>query len=501
MKKKMKMLLVLIMVLCFMNSSVLVSAADNDVYTYTYDFFEDYQNSPNPYEVLSTISYESLGLDKQWSKPQGLFIRDNMIYICDTGNNRILQIERDEDKFTLVRVIDSFTGDTDPLTFSGPSDIYVTETGEMFICDTNNYRVVKIDADLNYMLSFVKPTDTTFDQSLSYLPSKIVVDSVGRAFVLATNVNKGLIKYESDGTFTGFVGATEAKYSMYDYLWKLVSTQAQQAQMANFVPTEYDNIYMDADGFIYAVTTHFDEDDIRGDTAKPIRRLNSMGSDILIRNGNEPPIGDLYWDDAAGMDGPSKLIDITALENDIYVAVDRTRGKIFGYDSQGNLLYVFGGHSNMEGYFLTPSAIEHMGNDLLVLDSENCTLTVMKTTTYGNYIYEAIDLYQKGKYEESANVWRKVLTLNGNYDMAYIGIGRALIRTGEYKQAMEYFEITWDDVNYGKAFKLYRKEWIEDHIVQIFIGAFLILVLPLIIGKVKKIKGEVEKYEHDRTHN
>ena len=493
MNKKMKSILVLIMVLCFMNSSVLVMAADNDVYTYTYDYWGDIRESVDAYEVLEVLDYQDLGLDKKLNNPQGLFVSGNRIYVCDTGNNRILEIERDEDRFELIRCIESFTGDIEPVTFSGPSDIFVTEAGELYICDTNNNRVVKLDKDLNYQLSFVKPEDSTFDQSLSYLPNKVVVDSVGRAFVLATNVNKGLIKYENDGTFTGFVGATEAKYSWYNYVWKLLSTQAQRSQQENFVPTEYDNISMDSEGFIYAVTTNFTEGELKDETAKPIRKLNSIGTDILIKNGNYPPRGDVYWNDAGGLLGPSKLIDITTLENDVYVAVDRVRGRLFGYDSQGNLLYAFGGFGNMDGYFKSPTAIEHMGNDLLVLDSSDCSITIFKSTTYGELIYTAIEEYQKGNYDASADIWRNVLALNGNYDMAYIGIGRSLLRQGEYKQAMEYFKLTWDIDNYGKAFKLYRKEWIEDHIVPIFAGFFLILVVPLAIGKVKKIKEEVEK--------
>lgn len=476
-----------------MNSSVLVFAADNDVYTYTFNYWGDIQESADAYEVLDVLDYQDLGLDKKLNNPQGLYVIGNMIYICDTGNNRIIEIERDDDQFELIRCIESFTGDADPLTFSGPSDIFVTEAGDLYICDTNNNRVVKLDQELNFQLSFEKPADTTFDQNLLYLPNKVVVDSIGRAFVLATNVNKGLIKYENDGTFTGFVGATEAKYKWYDYVWKVLSTQAQRAQQENFVPTEYDNIYMDPEGFIYAVTTNFSENELKDDTAKPIRKLNSIGGDILIKNGNYFPIGDVYWDDAGGLNGPSKLIDITALENDVYVAIDRVRGRLFGYDSQGQLLYAFSGFGNMDGYFRNPTAIEHMGNDLLVLDAADCSMTIFKTTSYGELIYEAIREYQIGNYDASADIWRKVLALNGNYDMAYIGIGRSLLRQGEYQKAMEYFKLTWDIDNYGKAFKLYRKEWIEDHIVPIFAGFFLILAVPLSIGKAKKIKEEVER--------
>ena len=77
----------------------------------------------------------------------------------------------------------------------------------MYICDKENNRILKIDKDLNYLMEFGKPTDATFDQSLSFLPDKLVVDGAGRVYCIADNVNKGIVKYENDGTFTGFYGA------------------------------------------------------------------------------------------------------------------------------------------------------------------------------------------------------------------------------------------------------------------------------------------------------
>ena len=68
-------------------------------------------------------------------------------------------------------------------------------------------------------------------------------------YAIATGINKGLIKYEPDATFSGFVGATPVSYNFLDFLWKKFATQAQRARLESFVPTEYDNIYMDNEGF------------------------------------------------------------------------------------------------------------------------------------------------------------------------------------------------------------------------------------------------------------
>ena len=87
----------------------------------------------------------------------------------------------------------------------------------------------------------------------------------------------------------------------------------------------------------------------------------------------------------------------------------------------------------------------------------------------------------------------QILKRNGNYDLAYIGIGRALLRQKHYKEAMDYFELKQDSTNYSKAYKLYRKEWFEDHINIILILLVIIILLGFGTGFVKKARREVEK--------
>ena len=464
-------------------------------YTYTYDFWEDMRSSPDAYRPRALLTGASLGLTMDMKNPEGLFVRDNDIYICDTGNNRILQIRLEGEEYTLVREITAFTGDAEPLTFNGPKDIYVGADGMMYIADTGNNRVVKLDSELNYQLSFIKPTDPTYDQSKSFMPAKLVADVSGRVFCLATNINMGVMKYEADGTFTGFIGAAPVKYTWTELVWRLLSTKEQRAQQASLVATEYDNIAIDENGFFYVVTQTFDENELMSGSAEPIRRLNSLGSNIIIDNGTFPPIGDVQW--AAGnlnitRDGPSLFVDITVLENDIYVALDEKHNRLFGYDKQGNMLWAFGGVGYAAGYFNKPVAIEHMGYDLIVLDSTGASLTIMTPTEYGRLIYQANSEYHQGLYNESAETWLEVLKRNGNYDLAYIGIGRAELQRGNYEKACEYFRMARDDENYSEAFRYYRSDLVEKNIGWIFGVVAVVLVVPAVIGRIKKIKWEVD---------
>ena len=467
-------------------------------YTYNYDYWGDLRESPDAYRVDQVLYSATLGLETPMNKPQSLYVHGSDLYICDTGNNRILQVRRENGGFTLTRVIDAVKG-ASPETFNTPSDIAIDGAGNLYVCDTNNNRIVKMDSELNLLREYLKPDDSTFDQNLSFLPKRLVVDSSGRVFALATNVNKGLVKFETDGTFTGYIGANPVVITMWDYIWKsFFTTKEQRSQQASFVPTEYENIYIDSEGFIYATNVNFEEYDLMYDNAKPIRKLNSIGNDILVKNDHYPPIGDLQWVEESTDKGPSKLKDITVLDNDIYIAFDRTRGRIFGYDPQGIMLWAFGTKDNSEGSFLGPISLEHMGTDLLALDENGCSITVFTPTEYGQLIYKASDEYLSGQYDESADTWREVLKLNANYNLAYIGIGRSLMRQEEYGEAMEYFKMAFDRENYGRAYRYYRKTLVEDNIVPLVIVVAALLIVPLIVGRIKNMRAEVEEYERKK---
>ena len=472
-------------------------------YSYNYDYWGDVQMSPDPYRVETVIDSTTLGLEKlgnrQISKPEGIFVRNSDVYVVDTGNNRILQIRYQNGTASLTRVIEEIQG-AEPATFKTPMDVFVDVDNNLYIADQDNNRVLMADKDLNLIKTFIKPTDATFNQGSAFLPTKITVDVAGRLYVLATNVNKGFMKYENDTTFTGYIGANAVKVNMADYIWKrYFMSKEQRAASESFVPTEYENLYMDEKGFIYATTTVFSEYELLSDTAKPIRRLNGIGNDILIKNDRYPPIGDLDWKSESLQYGPCKMADITALKNEIYVTVDRVRGRLFGYDSQGVMLWAFGTKGSMDGTFNRAVGLDHMGYDLLVLDEMKNSITVFTPTEYGDLIYDATDAYLNGEYDQSAELWENVMKLNANYTLAFRGIGRARLRQEKYGEAMDYFERAHAREEYGRAFKQYRKIWVEKNIWWIILLIALLLIVPLALGRAKKMKWEVMMHEHSKV--
>ena len=474
----------------------LSSYAVDRSYTYNYDYWGDVQDSPDFYEPCKTFTWKDLNLDKKITNPQGLTAYGNYLYLCDTGNNRIIKLKRNSrESLEVEAVYDHFNGKTSDNTFNAPTDVAISEEGNIFIADKGNARILKLDNDFNYIMEFGKPEDSSLDKDLAFAPSKIVVDTAERVYAVAIGINKGLLKYESDGTFTNFHGEPPASYDFMDYIWKKFASQEQLMKMESFVPTEYSNAYINEDGFIYACAQSVSETDLKGGTGENVRLLNLLGSDILVRNGvyydgKFPIYGDLYMGSGGGMDGPSQFIDVTSFPNEAYVCLDKNRGRLFSYDNQGRMLFCCGGNGNMDGYFRNPIALDHIDYDIYVLDQLDCAITVFTLTEFGELVFSAMEKFDSGLYEASLDDWNQVVKYDGNYDLAYIGIGRAYLRQKEYKTAMEYFKLKYDDENYSKAYRQYRKIWVEEHIVVIVIVLLALFLVPMIIGKIKSIKYE-----------
>ncbi|MBQ8596688.1 MAG: hypothetical protein IJ409_02755, partial [Lachnospiraceae bacterium] len=213
-------------------------------YTYNYDYWGDVQDTPDLYSVCRVFTSADLGLEVSMKNPTGLYTYGEYVYICDSGNNRIIEAKRTStETIEVVRIIDSFSGNADVTTFSNPTDIAISDEGNFFIVDNGNARILKLDKDLNYLMQFDKPVDNNIDPAAVFQPTKIVIDPAERVYCIATGINQGLVKYESDGTFSGFVGATPVTYNWMDYVWKKLATQEQRALMESFVPTEYSNIF------------------------------------------------------------------------------------------------------------------------------------------------------------------------------------------------------------------------------------------------------------------
>ncbi|OXS61332.1 hypothetical protein B1A99_06885 [Cohnella sp. CIP 111063] len=440
---------------------------------YNYSYWGEAEPAPYPYLAEKKITGTSLGIG-HFNVPQDVFAAgDRRIYIADTGNNRIVCLD---ESGHLIRVIDGFDYGGRSDGFNKPYGVYVDARNDIYVADTFNGRIVKLSNEGTFIAAFGPPESNIIPQDFQYFPLKLNVDRTNRIYVVAQGAYEGIMELDAGGSFKGYVGTNKVRFSPADLLWKRISTREQTEQMELFLPVEFSNLDLDERGFIYAVSSEIN-------ASTPIKRFNPAGEDILRREGYFDPRGDVSVIplDASQTDAPalrnegsSRFIDIVTDEGGMYSGLDSKRNRIFTYDRDGNLLYQFGGVGTHENYFQKPIAIAMLGDRMAVLDNEMNRLTIFAPTRYGALIREAIKANFNGRAEEAAAAWEEVLRLNANFDIAYIGMGKAHLKQNENKLAMSYFENGNNRKYYSEAFKRYRSEVVWNHfgtIMMVGLGA------------------------------
>lgn len=425
---------------------------------YTYSYWEDDVKSPIAYLPSRVITGQELGIGP-FTTPSDMFAApDGKLYVLDSGNGRIVVLNRE---WKVIHQIQGFDNNGQQDSFNKPEGIFVTAAGHVFVADTENRRVVVLDDNGKFIREIGAPKSEVLSDNFEYFPRKVIVDKAGRIYVVARGVFDGIIEFDSEGGFTGFIGTNKVQFDPVDLFWKTVSTKEQREKMIRFVPIEFNNTDLDADGFIYTTTAD-------KQTAVPVKRLNPSGIDVLRINGELGPIGDLSRERSA-------FIDIDVSGNGVYRTLDSTRGRVFTYNEDGNLLYVVGQLGNQLGTFKTPIAIESFDNRIFVLDQDLGMITEFTVTKFGSLVNEANGLYSIGKHDDAAKLWEQVLKLDANFEMAYVGIGKSMLRQGEYKEAMKYLKLGNDREYYSKALTKYRREYMRE-----YFGIYMTMVIALI---------------------
>jgi hypothetical protein len=445
--------------------------ADDGSVSYNYSFWGETVRSPAPYLPVALLNGRDLGVEP-FKEPGDLFVSsDGDIYVLDSGNHRIVVLDR---QFKLKAVIDSFVRDGQTDTFLNPQGIFVTEDQHLLVADTGRKRVVHLDRNLNLVKVIEKPQSELLPAQFDFQPLRVAADKAQRLYVLAVGVFDGFMEFNADGTFTSFIGANRVRVDPVELFWKRISTREQRSRMVLFVPTEFTNLDINDEGFIYATNG-----DQWGDM---IKKLNAHGNDILRREGYFSPRGDIRYSPNTG---PSRLVDIDVADSEIYSVLDSRRGRIFTYNGDGHLMYVFGGLGNKRGEFNTPVAIERLGDDFLVLDKALGEITVFRATEYGRTLNEAVRSYYRGDEETAVQLFRKAVEMNANLEFAYSGIGKALLRQGQYAEAMKYFKLSMDQRNYSKAFQLRRKEVLREYLPSV-LSVILVLAACVLLGRKRR---------------
>ena len=268
----------------------------------------------------------------------------------------------------------------------------------------------------------------------------------------------------------------------------------------------------------------------------------------MRRNGYVTPDGDAVYittsNDKEVIKGPSVLTGVAISNTGNFTVCDQKRGRLFTYDAEGNLLYITGEQpagsqtagsgSGLSHSIVDPIAVDYLyrtnyknevEETIVVLDKASKSIILFETTEFGLAVNQATYLYQNGvisdtyKTDENGkfvldedgnkivisegaeSYWRRVIKMNTNYELAYLGIGKALNLRGEYKEAMKYFELAHNATYYSKAFSSYRDQVLNENfnllmtVVLVFIGGVVVKYVLNIVNEKNKqniMKGEDE---------
>ena len=455
--------------------------------SYNYDYREYIHYTPAPYIPSRTVSgldftYNGEALGK-FNNPQDMCqAPDGTIYIADTNNNRIIVL--DYAMKNVLKVITTFDNNGTEDKFNSPYGVCVSEKGWVYVADMKNKRVVVLDENDKLMQIIDNPQSESLDDNFVFSPMKVTVDYADRVYVIAQNMFEGIMVFESNGEFTNFFGTINVEISAWDKFWKRLATKEERANQQLFIPTEFTGIDIDPEGFVYA--SDIDATGIQG-----VRRLNPRGEDVIKKGANANVGGDLLIDGTSDYSGASQFTDVVYRDNGIYSCLDRKRGRIFTYDHEGNLLYIFGGLGTQEGTFSLPTAVEDIGGRIAVLDATKACIICFQETEYGRLINEAVALRYDGDEAEAVALWQRVLELDENNELANTGIGKAYLTAGDYEKAMHYLEIGMARNYYSIAFKRYRNQVLTENLSWLLTGVVILAGAWFVFKQIqKRKKGE-----------
>ena len=492
MKNFNKILCTFCAILMVLTACCITASAGSAYQTYVYDVYGDALYSPDAYTAISSVGSDYMGLELPIENPGDMVTDEALnVYIADTGNNRIVVLDR---YYKVNFTISEFSNDQGvPDRLTAPQGVFVSEPNEKYgkliwVCDTGANRIVVFDEFGNFQRIVEEPESSLFDQDSVYKPVAIAVDAYNRLYVVSSTTYQGVIVMTDEGEFTGFIGAQAVQMTAWEIIWRRFQTEEQRAASEQKVSTEFNNISINKNkGLVYVTTSTIDEGAVAGaitgkdkkGTNSPVKLLNANGSEIMRRNGFWMPAGEIDFSSRSTdeITGVSTIIDAAVGPEDTWSIIDEKRNRIYTYDFDGNLLFAFGDNGTMLGNLGSIEAVAYQGTNMLILDKTNDNITVFQRTEYGDILLDAIAAEATQDFDLAISLWTDVLKRNSNFDSAYVGIGQAMYRNKDYANSLTYFESAYDTDNWSNSYKEIRKEWMSTYFLLL-----LLLIVVVIVG-------------------
>lgn len=426
-------------------------------------------------QIPSPLSYtfyaEINGIDYEcgpFRDPQDIFVdKQGNLFVVDSGNDRIVKFDKSH---SFVAVLGN------EAELNEPEGVFVDKEGNIYVADTGNSRILKLDTDGHLLQEYKRPSSPLFGKT-RFSPTKLVVDAREYLYVIDKGDVRGFVLFDGKGLFRGFLAAIRLPFSLTRLFFQLFATTQQKEDVrTRRNPRSYSNINIDDSGFVYAVAGYL--------KTNQIKKISPVGINVYPEE---------FYGEIRLVEDERILpifVDVAVNEFGIVSVLDTTSGKIYQYDQEGNLLTVLGGRGKQKDLFEYPPVSIATGKKgtLYVLDSVNANIKVFYPTELTQLVHQAARLYFDGKYYEAENLWKEVAEKNSNFALAHTGLGKALLKRGDYLAAMEEFRYAKDKEGFSKAFKEYRYIQLRKNFgwiaLWILIGIIALAILSKLISKL-----------------
>ncbi|WP_213518978.1 hypothetical protein [Paenibacillus montaniterrae] len=447
---------------------------------YIYDYWGDTPKSLPAFEWMDTIDQDQMGQIKMGSIDDVFVSKDQRIFLVDTLESRVnvldanlqllqsIKLIRDENNKIIVDAANK------QLMLDKPEGVFYHDySNELYIADTGAQRIVVLDG-LTYQFKRIIEKPENMVGATLFKPSKIVVDKDGKISVVVQGSYEGIIEIHNNGMFSRYFGLNKPRVNVIDHFWKTIATSEQKEKMEKVFAPAFNNVTIDSEGMIYATTFDSSAQD-------KVFRFNSKGENVLMENGYFSVVGDVNY---MSMDDRSQFVDIAVSDYGVYALLDKTKGRVFLYNFQGDLLNIFGSIGYKKGDVREPTSITWFGDNLIITDKQFAIAHVYQPTEFGEAALYAEKQYYYGQWEEAGESYGKTIELNANYDIAYTGVGRNYLMQDEYEKAMYYSELGNARHYFSKAFAGYRNIFIQNNFIWLVIP-FLLFVGYLVYSEYR----------------
>lgn len=478
MRKKIALILALLLLLSLPAHGG-TAYAEAPYEAYVYNEWDQSKAAPVSYLPQASFTGTELGVGAL-QEPQDLFVtQTGDIYIADTGNKRIVVLD---EQLKQKMVIDKLTWNGKEMQLSLPTGLFVADDGTIYIADKEAGRIIRLNASLEVELVIEAPESPLIADDFVFKPVKVAADNAGRIYVLSEGQFFGLMQFDSKGSFTSYYGSNRVEVTpavVLESFWKSILSKEQRDSMTKLLPIEYSNVHIGRDNFVYTTTI------ISQNSREEIKKLNPLGNNVLVTSQGAADFGDKEISYKNGVKQDTSFIDLAIDDAGFIIGLDRTRGKVFEYDTEGNEIAVFGSLGYQRGTFQQPVALSYWQNKIVVLDAGKRNLTFFERSEYGELVRQATVLYSQGLYEEAAELWKEVARRNANNSIAYLGIAKALEKEERYDEALAYYKLGADRLGYSDTFALKRMETVRSNLPVVM---SVVLVLLAAYYGVKAVR-------------